>query len=122
MANPRQEHPALSELGIVICSVYAALIVCCIAIGQLGAGLESNPQRELILSQLPLAFQTAFLKKIGLAALAQGMGLWTSYFFLGLPTFPFLYAIGWLINHPAYLFSSRSLPPGYQVSAQTSGN
>lgn len=120
MANPRQDHPALSELGIVICSVYAALIVCCLAIGQLGAGLESNPQRELILSQLPLAFQMAFLKQIGLTALTESMSCFTSYIVLGLPSFPLLYAIGWLVNHPPVV--ARPRPADYEMSAQTSGN
>jgi hypothetical protein len=86
----------MNRLGALLCILYASIIALCV-----GAAFSADTKGHYVLLQLPIAFQMAGLDALGMASKFNGMSWVTSYAILALPTFLFLYFLGWGISRLA---------------------
>jgi hypothetical protein len=85
----------MSRIGKILCLIYALIIAICIALAY-SAG--SDFKGEYVFLQLPISIQMAGGYAIGLAQKLPNISWIGAYALYGLPTFLFLYLIGWAID------------------------
>lgn len=83
----------MSRLGVILCAVYAVIIVLCVGITS-----GADPKGKFVLLQLPLVFHDALIFKLGLNRYFEKMSWLETYLALVPPTFIFLYAVGFFIE------------------------
>lgn len=81
----------MSRIGIILCSIYALIIIVCFVFAFL-AGFDFKGR--FIFLELPLSAQIAIIDAIGLSSKLQNLSWVGAYIILGLPTFVVLYFIG----------------------------
>jgi hypothetical protein len=84
----------LSRIGIFFCTIYAAITVICLAL----AFSADDFKGQYVFMQLPIALQMAGLDMLGLIHLLRKVSWIGAYLLLALPSFIFLYFLGWLID------------------------
>ena len=85
----------MSKLGKAFCLIYALIILACIATAYAADG---DFKGQYVFLQLPIALQMAGIHAIGLSSEIQNVSWIGAYFLLALPTFVFLYFVGWAID------------------------
>jgi hypothetical protein len=85
----------MSRIGIILCLIYAVLIVICVAFAYSAGG---DFKGQYVILQLPLILQMAVVHGLGLSAQFQNVSWVGAYVILGLPTFVLLYLLGWVID------------------------
>lgn len=84
----------MSRIGFLLCTTYAAIIAICFAL----AFSADDFKGQYVFLQLPIALQMAALETIGLTPLLRDVSWTGTYLLLALPSFMFLYLLGWLID------------------------
>lgn len=97
----------MSRIGKILCLIYALIIIGCFAVAY---SADGDFKGQYVLLQLPLALQMAGINAIGLSPQLQNLSWVGAYVLLGLPTFLFLYFVGWVIDR-------RSSTPSFNRDA-----
>ena len=84
----------MSRIGIILCTIYAAIIAVCLAL----AFSADDHKGQYVFMQLPIALQMSGLDALGLLPLLRKVSWIGAYLLLALPSFMFLYLLGWLID------------------------
>jgi heme A synthase len=85
----------MSRIGKILCLIYALIIAICMALAY-SAG--SDYKGQFVFLQLPISIQMAGGYAIGLAQKLPNISWVVAYALYALPTFVFLYLIGWAID------------------------
>jgi len=85
----------MSRIGKTLCLIYALIIAVCIALAYSAGG---DFKGRYVFLQLPIVIQMAGIDVIGLSPKLQNLSWVGAYGVLGLPTFLFLYFVGWTID------------------------
>jgi len=75
--------------------MYGIVIAACVAIA---FSKKYDFKSRFVLLQLPIALQCALLDALGLTPYLARVSWLGTYALLGLPTFAFLYLVGWFID------------------------
>jgi hypothetical protein len=89
----------MSKTGSILCGIYAAVIIICIAIS---ASADGDFKGQFVFLQLPIALQLALVQELGLIEFFKEMTWFPAYLILGLPTFGLLYLLGLLMDGRRY--------------------
>jgi hypothetical protein len=84
----------LSRTGIILCTIYAAITAVCLVL----AFSADDYKGQYVFMQLPIALQMSGLDALGLLPLLRKVSWVGAYLLLALPSFIFLYLLGWLIG------------------------
>jgi hypothetical protein len=84
----------LSRIGIILCTIYAAITVVCLTLTFSADDFKS----QYVFLQLPIALQLAGLDALGLIPFLRKISWTGAYLLLAFPSFIFLYSLGWLID------------------------
>ena len=85
----------MSRTGAILCAFYAIIILVCVGLAWSSGG---DYKGQFVFLQLPIALQISGLNEIGISPLLKDLSWLSVYLWIGLPTFLFLYSIGWLID------------------------
>lgn len=85
----------MSRIGKVLCLIYALIIIACFAVAY---SADGDFKGRYVLLQLPLVLQMAGINAIGLSPKLQNFSWVGAYALMGIPTFLFLYFVGWAID------------------------
>lgn len=85
----------MSRIGIILCLIYAVLIVICLAIAY---SVDGDFKGQYVILQLPLVLQMTVVHGLGLSAKFQNVSWVGAYAILAPPTFVLLYLLGWAID------------------------
>lgn len=85
----------MSRLGLVLCAIYAAIILVCVAIS---LSADGDPKGQFVFMQLPIAMQAGLVQTLGFGSALASLSWPAAYALLGLPVFALLYGVGWLLS------------------------
>jgi hypothetical protein len=85
----------MSRIGKILCLIYALIIAVCFALAYYPGG---DLKGQFVFLQLPIATQMAGIAAIGLSKKLENLSWVGAYAIFGVPTFLFLYFIGWAID------------------------
>ena len=85
----------MSRIGKTLCFTYALIIAVCITFSYSAGG---DFKGQYVFLQLPIVIQMAGIDAIGLSPKLQNLSWVSAYGALCLPTFLFLYFVGWAID------------------------
>jgi len=85
----------MSRIGKTLCLTYALIIAICIAFSY---SADGDFKGQYVFLQLPIVIQMAGIDAIGLSPKLQNLSWVSAYGALCLPTFLFLYFVGWAID------------------------
>jgi len=78
----------MSKTGLWLCTVYAAVIICCVGYAILEG---SDSKTRFVFLQLPIVLQSALAGELGLLATLQNISWATAYAIFAGPVFVLLY-------------------------------
>lgn len=94
----------MSRIGKILCLIYALIIIACFAAAY---SADGDFKGQYVYLQLPIALQMAGIHAIGLSSKLQNISWVGAYALLGVPTFLFIYFVGWAIDSRSNPSSKR---------------